>query len=247
MDKRNTPLIERDKFIKNKSYGKIIIPKNIILKIFSQIPEDASISTMAYNLIGEYLSFDSDVVQTYNSFTGTTEYKTEQTFIALMAQNENYSSLPGYDHEIYQGDYQSKADIINSKLLYKISFKSSIENSFAGFEPISKNVIFDKAQYVLNVNSFPRFYYTPFGQSTIKPKLSVDKIIMNSTDDPVEVGKFNFSNRINFFRENTNQSISEFLISAGEKNINLFTDPSFDKLKGKEYYIQDVDNTLLNP
>lgn len=247
MDKKNTPLIERDEFIKNKFYGKIIIPKNIILKIFSQIPEDSSISTMAYNLIGEYLSFDGDVVQTYNSFTGTTEYKAEQTFIALMAQNENYNNLPGYNHKVYQGDYQSRADIINNKLLYKISFKSSSENSFAGFEPISKNVIFDRNQYVLNVNSYPRFYYTSFGQTTIKPKLSVEKIIINSTDDPVEVGKFNFSNRINFFRADTNQSISEWSISVGEKNINLFTDPSFDKLKGKEYYIQDVDNSLLNP
>lgn len=243
VDRKNFPLIEAKLDFKAKPIGTIQITKTAMLKIVSSIPEDASIKTMAYNVIGQYLSSDGDVVQTYNSFTGTTEYKTEQTFIALMAKNSNYSNLPGYDHKAYQADYKSKFDIINAQLLYEIRFADSTNVEFAKFIPTSLGVEFNKNLYTLNIyDTFKDVYVSPLNSIKKNPTLiSIKKIEGNSS---TEVGKVSYTNRFGLLRPDYTTTIADFYVNL-PNNFDDLINPTRNQLEGKVYTVVDVDNNLI--
>lgn len=243
VDRKNFPLIEAKLDFRTKSIGTIQITKTAMLKIVSSIPEDASIKTMAYNIIGQYLSSDGDVVQTYNSFTGTTEYKTEQTFIALMAQNNNYSNLPGYDHKAYQADYRAKFDILNAQLLYEIKFTDSTNVEFAKFIPVSFAAEFNKNLYTLQVSDTFRDVYVNPLNNIIKNRtnLVVNKIVGSTS---TTVGKFLYTNRFGLLRPDYTTTSQDFYANT----ISQFDDlvrPTRNQLEGKVYTIVDVDNQLI--
>jgi len=243
VDRKNFPLIEAKLDTRTKPIGTIQITKTAMLKIVSSIPEDASIKTMAYNVIGQYLSSDGDVVQTYNSFTGTTEYKTEQTFIALMAKNSNYSNLPGYDHKAYQADYKSKFDIINAQLLYEIKFTDSTAVEFAKFIPVSFGVEFDRNLYTLQVSdTFRDVYVDALNNIRKNPTvLSVHKVV---GDSYTRVGKFYYTNRFGLLRPDYTTTLTDFYANANNDFDNL-ANPTRNQLEGKVYTVVDVDNTEI--
>tara|TARA_R100000541_G_scaffold43076_1_gene50287 strand:+ start:158 stop:898 length:741 start_codon:yes stop_codon:yes gene_type:complete len=243
VDRKNSPLIEAKLDFRTKPIGSIQITKTAMLKIVSSIPEDASFETMAFSLIDNYLSSDGDVVQTFNSFTGTTQYKKEQTFIALMAQNNNYNNLPGYDHKAYQADYKAKFDIINAQLLYEIKFTDSTAVEFAKFIPVSFGVEFDRNLYTLQVSDTFKDVYVNALNNIIKnsTNLVVNKIVGNTS---TTVGKFFYTNRFGLLRPDyttTSQNFYSNTISQFDDLVN----PTKNQLEGKVYTVVDVDNQLI--
>jgi hypothetical protein len=243
VDRKNFPLIEANPDTRTKPIGTIQITKTAMLKIVSSIPEDASFQTMAFTLIDNYLSTDGDVVQTYNFFTGTTQHKKEQTFIALMAQNNNYSGLPGYDHKAYQADYKSKFDIIQAQLLYEIRFADSTNVEFAKFIPTSLGVEFNKNLYTLNIyDTFKDVYVSPLNSIKKNPTLiSIRKIEGNSF---TEVGKVSYTNRFGLLRPDYTTTIADFYVNLPNNFYNLIN-PTRNQLEGKVYTVVDVDNNLI--
>ena len=243
VDRKNFPLIEAKLDFKAKPIGTIQITKTAMLKIVSSIPEDASFQTMAFTLIDNYLSTDGDVVQTYNSFTGTTQHKKEQTFIALMAQNNNYSGLPGYNHKAYQADYKSKFDIINAQLLYEIKFTDSTAVEFAKFVPVSFGVEFNRNLYTLQVSdTFRDVYVNPLNNIVKNPTNLVVNKIVGSTS--TTVGKFFYTNRFGLLRPDYTTTSQNFYANATNEFDNL-VNPTKNQLEGKVYTVVDVDNQLI--
>ena len=243
VNRKNFPLIEAKLDFRTKPIGTIQITKTAMLKIVSSIPEDASIGVMRNALVDAYVASDTDVANLFNGFSGTDEYKYQETIKILNGVDPAKSSIPGFDHKAYQADYKSKFDILNAQLLYEIRFTDSTAVEFAKFIPVSFGVEFDRNLYTLQVSNTFREVYVDASNNIRKNStvLSVHKVVGNSY---TRVGKFYYTNRFGLLRPDYTTSSTIFYSDIFSKIEDLIN-PTRNQLEGKVYTVVDVDNTEI--